>query len=63
MFGHIRTELLGDSITKVMPHLTSGANKTTYDIAAALVELEYQLCKNAKLRAGSNVSYVKDVKT
>ena len=44
-------------------HDVQSTNKTTYDIAAALVELEYQLCKNAKLRVGSNVSYVKDVKT
>ena len=39
MLGHIRTELFGDSITKVMPHLTSGANKTTYDMGTTTIKI------------------------
>lgn len=37
-------------------------NKATYNIAAGLVEAEYQLNKNATLKVGTNVSYVKDTK-
>ena len=43
-------------------HTVRTTNKTTYDIAAALVEAEYQIKKNVALKIGTNVSYVKDTK-
>ena len=43
-------------------HTVRTTNKTTYDIAASLVEAEYQINKKATLKIGTNVSYVKDTK-
>lgn len=43
-------------------HIVQTNNEATYNIAASLVEAEYQLNKNATLKMGTNVSYVKDTK-
>lgn len=51
-----------ESGTLTNPHTVLTTNKATYNIAAGLVEAEYQLNKNATLKVGTNVSYVKDTK-
>lgn len=43
-------------------HIVQTNNEATYNIAASLVEAEYQLNKNTTLKIGTNVSYVKDTK-
>lgn len=65
MFGHIRIELFGDSITKVMHNLTSGANKTTYDMITIINKYTgEEICKysSALVSESTNDSFIAPVK-